>query len=785
VLDFSRVFQGLRGRPGAGGLEAEPAPAEVPLRTFGPDVALYADRFVVAGRAYPRRQFPPGEALQPIAASRRRRLDWDSQLAHLPAPAGLAAEVPSEGEIFAYLSPTMARVLDRIAAVDGALGFRGFVLLVGPTGCGKTTLAKTYCYLANQPCAELSFSGDTTLTDFYTSVEVVRVGDGQSTVTVPGPAVEAMLRGKKLLLNELNMLSPDILSVFTQAMDTGCLVISGTERGNVEIEVHPQFGILGTANPSYVGTLQLGRAMERRFGRGLGYVEMSFLPPEEEAVAVERELAATYPFREEGISFDPTLVRRGADLAHRLRHDPQIGEAVGSRLSTRALIHWLGLAQITGLSLREVAEGALLTMAPAEARAKAVELIAGELHDLGPDPAATDRLRRYRIAWPEPDSGQALPVGQVPARPTARRSGGEVVIHRVRYQQVLPDGGRVLVGEPIYRRGDRRVGLGMRLRVYGPDGKQVVDPERVTEVGALLRETYGLNVPGRIGRRPRLTELLPCLTPTTLRYLKLAEAALLLGRPVFLAGPTGCGKSSLARTLAYLRGGRMVEFSFTGETAKADLSASRRLVGGVTHWTIQAFLEALGRGDTVIVNEYNLAYPDVHSLVNSLFDKGARLSLPDGSVHRVHPDARVIATGYLEGPGVKPLNEGVENRFGAIVAMDYPPVEEEVAVLAALGPALSRPTLENCVRLVDYCRRLTSGRVEPTSVASLPRASQEALRQAARRAALSTAELVALARSSQDDAEFLRLLRIGALEGASESVRRVLEPVLLQYDVGG
>lgn len=783
MLDFRRVVQGLRGHGTVDRRKGEPGKVEAPLRELGADVALYPSYFVVGGEAYPRRRFPEGPALQPVEATRRRPIAWDSQLARLPAPSELAAEVPGEGEIFGYVSPTMARVLGRIAAVDGAVGRRGFVLLVGPTGCGKTTLAKTYCYLAHQPCAELSFSGDTALTDFYTSVEVVKAVGGQSTVTVPGPAVEAMLRGKKLLLNELNMLSPDILSVFGQAMDTGRLVVSGTERGNVEVEVHPQFGIIGTANPSYIGTLQLGRAMERRFGRGLGYVEMDYIPPDEEAEAVERELAATHPFREEGIRFPPEVIRRVVDLAHRLRRDPQIGDAVQGRLSTRALIHWLGLALITGLPLREVAERALLTMAPAEARARAVEVVAEELGDAALSPAATAELRSYRIDWPSIGSSLAVPVGRVQKRHVVHHDGGEPATIRVRYQHTFPDGTKVLVGEPVYRHDGQWVGLGVRLRVYGPNGRQVTDASRISDFGAVLRDVYGLNVPGAIGHRPRLEDLLPCLTPTSVKYLELAEAALLLGRPVFLAGPTGCGKSSLARTLAYLRGGRMVELSFTGETAKADLSAGRRLVSGVTRWTIQAFLEALSRGDTVIVNEYNLAYPDVHSLINGLFDKGARLSLPDGSVHRVHPDARVVVTGYLEGAGVKPLNEGVENRFGAIVAMAYPPVEEEVAVLATVAPGISRQTIQSCVRLVDYCRRLTAGKVDSSTIAGLSRASQEALQQAARRVALSTAELVALTRASHDDAELLRLLRVGALEGASESVQRVLEPVLLQYEV--
>ena len=72
--------------------------------------------------------------------------------------------MPTEHEVFGYVSAAMARVLRRIATVDGGSGeHRGFVLLFGPTGCGKTTTAKTYCYLANHPLSELSFSGDTTI----------------------------------------------------------------------------------------------------------------------------------------------------------------------------------------------------------------------------------------------------------------------------------------------------------------------------------------------------------------------------------------------------------------------------------------------------------------------------------------------------------------------------------------------------------------------------------------------------------------------------------------------
>lgn len=751
-----------------------------------PLVQVEADAFVVEGARFLRRSYAGGKLEQV-----RRRADpesWDSQLPEAPAPGDLQADVPGADETFQYFSPSMARILRRIAEVDQGRGRHGFVLLVGPTGCGKTTMAKTYCRLANQPVTELSFSGDTALSDFYTSVELVRDDQvRQSTLTVPGPAVDAMLRGKKLLLNEINMLPPDLLTVFSQAMDTGRIVLSGTERGNVEIEVHGDFGLIGTANPNYVGTLDMGRAIERRFGRGLGYIEMDFLPPDEEAAAIENEFAREHLFAEHDLRLSAATCRRLAQLAATLRGDAQIGNVMQTRLSTRALVHWLGLAQITGFPLVEVLDQALLTTVPADARVRAVQLAREQLGDARLDSDATERLVPYRVRWPRVASGQAVPL--TAAEPPTQRerntrpSRKAPVVHRVRFVRRFEDGGKVLVAEPLHPNGTRRFGLGLKLRAYDANGKQIRDRARLDEIATRLRDEDGLNVPRALGRRPRASELLPCLTRHNVRALELAEAALLLGRPLYLAGPTGAGKSSTARTLAYLHGKPVVEVGFTGETAKTDLSAVRRLIAGETHWQTQAFLEALTDGDTIIANEYNLAYPDVHSLLNGIFDKGARYVLPDGRVCQLHPGARVIATGYLEGPGVKPLNEGVENRFGAIVGLDYPPVDDEVAVIRFVAPATDPAAVLRCVRLVDFCRRLVAGKADAALLSGMSRPAQEALRQAAKRAALSTAELVALARASEGP-DFAERLRSGILDGAPESVARVLEPVLLQYGLG-
>lgn len=763
------------------------------LLDLGAGVRLYEYAFAVGERIFSRRRYPSHRLERLRPADPVEPSGW---LESLPSPEDLQAQVPERREVFLHFTPAMAATLERIALLGARARQqrRGlFVLLTGPTGCGKTTMAKTYCWLANQPCVEITFSGDTTLSDFLRSTEVTADGGGQSTFTALGPLLDAMLCGKIVVLNEINMAQPDLLSVLFQAMDTGWLVVSGTQSGNFEIQMHPDFGIIATANPNYTGTSEMGESLERRFGRGLGLVPMDFVPPEEEAEAVLHELELLRPAGWEAWPpFDLEACRRVTACVAELRADAAMGEALRNRLSTRVIVHWLAVAGLSGLPLERVAERAVLPLVPEEARAATLARLLPAVQSIGPKRQGPVR------PWPltaGPD--QVVPVAVLTGATAQRRSApargaaawpapSAPVLYRLRHALTLEDGTRVLVAEALRQRDDgARVPLGLKLRAYGPDGRRISDPAQLAALEQRLRAEHGLNVPQPLGRHVTPDEILPCLTDAMLEALRLLDAAVRLGRPVLLRGPTGCGKSALARTLAYLEQAPLVEFSFTGETAKSDLAASRRLVGGVTRWTEEAFLEALTGGATVLVNDYNVAYPDVHSLINSLFDKGGRITLPNGVTRRLHPQSRLVATARPDGPGVKPLNEGVENRFGAIIGLHYPRPAEEAALLSfvAADGALPRYRLQPITELIGYCRRVVAGAPPADPAFPLPEVSDDILRDAARTLALSTAELVALARHAGGWDAFVEGLRTAVLEHASPHAVAVLEPALVQAGV--
>jgi len=162
------------------------------------------------------------------------------------------------------------------------------VLIVGPTGCGKSTLIEQLAARLNWPVMRVAASGGLTESDLMGEWTVK---DGE-TVFNYGFLPRAMKMGAICLIDEIDGIEPSVAFAIHQLMeDQGKLVL--LQNAGETIEPHENFRLVCTANTLghddetglYSGTRVLNAAFLDRFA---AVFEMSYMPPELEAEVILR-----------------------------------------------------------------------------------------------------------------------------------------------------------------------------------------------------------------------------------------------------------------------------------------------------------------------------------------------------------------------------------------------------------------------------------------------------------------------------------------------------------------
>ncbi len=197
------------------------------------------------------------------------------------------------------------------------------------------------------------------------------------------------------------------------------------------------------------------------------------------------------------------------------------------------------------------------------------------------------------------------------------------------------------------------------------------------------------------------------------------EVGVRLGLNVAFTGPTGTGKTSLPTALAALLNRPMIRFNCHGETRVSNMVGLDRPVAKDGVLTLQfserALVRAMREGYWVLFDEIDAALPSVLFVLQSVLEEGnRRLFVPELDAELdADEDFQVFVTGNTIGyrnnaranhSGTNPLNDAFLDRFGMVIACDYPTKVEEVKRVSINVPSCPAIVVEAICRTAAELR---------------------------------------------------------------------------------
>ena len=159
--------------------------------------------------------------------------------------------------------------------------------------------------------------------------------------------------------------------------------------------------------------------------------------------------------------------------------------------------------------------------------------------------------------------------------------------------------------------------------------------------------------------------------PTTLGNMQRVLRAMQLSKPILLEGSPGVGKTSLISALGQMSGNEVVRINLSEQTDLSDLFGSDLPAASASselqfQWCDGVFLRALKAGHWVLLDELNLASQSVLEGLNACFDHRGSIYIPEiGHTFECPASFRVFAAQnpLHQGGGRKGLPQSFLNRF--------------------------------------------------------------------------------------------------------------------------
>lgn len=188
--------------------------------------------------------------------------------------------------------------------------------------------------------------------------------------------------------------------------------------------------------------------------------------------------------------------------------------------------------------------------------------------------------------------------------------------------------------------------------------------------------------------------------------------------PLYLFGPTGCGKTSCARQMARRLNYPVYEITAHSRLEFSEMVGHHTVEDGNMHYEYGPLALAMRNGGIFLLNEIDLLDPGTAAGLNSVLD-GQPLTIAENGGEYIMPSPMFLfaATANSNGAsdrsglyqGVLRQNIAFMDRF-VLVESDYMPEEEELALLLdCYGNQLPSEILRDMVRYANAVRRLFMG----------------------------------------------------------------------------
>ncbi|XP_064629159.1 midasin-like [Lineus longissimus] len=521
--------------------------------------------------------------------------------------------------------------MKRLAVLVGqAVKYGEPVLLIGETGCGKTTMCQLLATRAGLTLYSINCHLHTESADFLGGLRPVRNRESKDDELrlfewCDGPLVTAMKEGAMILMDEISLADDSVLERLNSVLEPERRLLlaekgggDGKQNNVEEITAAETFQILATMNPGGdYGKKELSPALRNRFTeiwcpQSTDYADLVEI--------IEHNLKSGIHLvnQEDGSS---GIGRAIMDFVQWFSNND-----IGKRctVSIRDLLSWVNFINVCSKTIKDDSEMDTNTscpkLEPAVAYIHGACLVFIDSLGSGVTSASNSHLTEE-----------------------TRKACMQFLINQLQQMTHTTFDVATLYVDSTYREiVDSSTHFGI-LPFYVQKGQN-----RTT-----LPSDYAANA------------------PTTSKNLQRLLRGLQLHRPLLLEGSPGVGKTSLVSALAKAAGHELVRINLSDQTDVSDLFGADLPVeggeGGQFAWRDGPLLKALKAGHWIVLDELNLASQSVLEGLNACLDHRGEVYVPElGRTFNVdHEKTRLFAcqNPLNQGGGRKGLPRSFLNRF--------------------------------------------------------------------------------------------------------------------------